>query len=989
MMIKTGCIVILTIMIIVIGINCVVLADSIIINKPVTREAKPGELTTMVFTCNYNGDKQETILKTRLKGPEGWSVFSPAKKYNVKAGDKASIFVTAAIPSGAKSGSYGIELIVEQKDGKLIKQKGEINVLPVKGFGINVITKSTQLHPGESTELAYQIINKGNVKITIEFNPYVPEKWSYSNMSKQIIIKPGESKKLLFTVTAPLKTEPGMYSLLLNIRMDNMFKSVYSSITVLPPYPRDVGGTIWWKIPGEFSLNGYYGTKTPLEMSGSLLMSGKLPEEHWVTLVWDQELNTDIKMPTLTVGKSDLWYVRVGRVIQGSSLVKLDGIGGQINRKISPGFCVKGTLVENDNDIAGALEGKWALRPECKLTIGVIKLDDLYGYSRLNYFPSLNWNIEGEIANNFNKNSLAWKVDNELLKGKCAYNIGYEHYNKGFTDHNKRNLLLSAQREGEITDLQFTINQKYSDESNDKVVLKEQEAIAEMENIFANKLRLNCTGEHTDTKREDNDTLVDNKGQIEFDFPVTKFMRCNMGIMREKRKLEIANEKGQKDFWNIGINGHTGPINWQSSYYESITEGSDEVYKEIGLGREWRVRLSTNVLKTYLWWERIKLEEEWENPEVDVANIYGVMLPFTLVNNHLYSTLGYNYEDHSTQADVQNISGSLNLRFSNDVNMYLCANNIIEEEKDDEWNVSFGINRVFKLPLYGTEKLGRIEGYVFVDKNNNGKKDVDEEGIKDVVIISESGQQALSNESGYFKFSPMEPGNYNLFVRNLPKWYVLNWKGNIKVKLPKDVIEVPIPVQKQSVINLDFFIDKNEDGKYQSGEEGVEGILFVLNSNKINKIYKSDSNGNISIGVPEGLYTITINKNSIPKWHKLKDDKQIKIKSSCNKITEVKVPLKKVERKLNITVVMPYTDFDYDPELIKEGESVLFDAGNSTSMNGIIKKYIWEFGNKVKKETKKSVVKHIFKEKGKYLIKLTVIDSEGGKGIKTKIIEVK
>jgi PKD repeat protein len=65
--------------------------------------------------------------------------------------------------------------------------------------------------------------------------------------------------------------------------------------------------------------------------------------------------------------------------------------------------------------------------------------------------------------------------------------------------------------------------------------------------------------------------------------------------------------------------------------------------------------------------------------------------------------------------------------------------------------------------------------------------------------------------------------------------------------------------------------------------------------------------------------------------------------------------------------------------LLENNKAYIFSGAESTSPSGEISKYNWDFGDSSKPATSRSVT-HTFKDKGEYLVTLTVTDSVGKKG---------
>ncbi len=80
----------------------------------------------------------------------------------------------------------------------------------------------------------------------------------------------------------------------------------------------------------------------------------------------------------------------------------------------------------------------------------------------------------------------------------------------------------------------------------------------------------------------------------------------------------------------------------------------------------------------------------------------------------------------------------------------------------------------FEIPIFGFKNLqipivllGEIEGYVFIDKNKNGKKDEDEQGLKNAVVMV-NGNFSITDEDGRFYLTALPPGRYKIQVKSVP-----------------------------------------------------------------------------------------------------------------------------------------------------------------------------------------------------------------------------
>jgi uncharacterized repeat protein (TIGR01451 family) len=201
------------------------------------------------------------------------------------------------------------------------------------------------------------------------------------------------------------------------------------------------------------------------------------------------------------------------------------------------------------------------------------------------------------------------------------------------------------------------------------------------------------------------------------------------------------------------------------------------------------------------------------------------------------------------------------------------------------------------------EKYGKIKGRVFYDKNKNGIKNVDEEGIPGITILIERGTKIVTDKDGLFLFEKVRPGNHLVAIdeRKIPRDYFLTsdsskivsvfWGGTARASFALGYNPPPPPVKpvdkeeekkkkeaeelakkkkeimeklkkekelllKSGVVSGLVFIDKNGNEKYDRDEERAEGVIVVLDGNRIAKTSKA---GKYKFEkVKEGKHTVSI-----------------------------------------------------------------------------------------------------------------------------------
>lgn len=304
-----------------------------------------------------------------------------------------------------------------------------------------------------------------------------------------------------------------------------------------------------------------------------------------------------------------------------------------------------------------------------------------------------------------------------------------------------------------------------------------------------------------------------------------------------------------------------------------------------------------------------------------------------------------------------------------------------------EFDFSLGVIFSFAAPIPFIVTKGRVEGFLFVDANGNGRREESETGIKNI-ILTLGNQKARTDEAGLYRFPPLAPGAYKLAIEKLPLGIVT------QISLPKEIqlkagqtLKLEIPLAKVAVIEGLVFNDLNRNGQMDRDERGLERVrLFVTDEAGKTREQFTDSDGRFAFfELLPGLYTVALDARTLPG------------NFSTTTPAEVAVTLKSQERatvnfgaaeKPKVVKFPPVADFVFTPASPKAGEKVLFDASESFDPDGQIAKYEWDFEGGGTIEAQGVKVEHIFKQPGSYEVTLTVTDNDGEKSMARKTVRV-
>jgi len=305
--------------------------------------------------------------------------------------------------------------------------------------------------------------------------------------------------------------------------------------------------------------------------------------------------------------------------------------------------------------------------------------------------------------------------------------------------------------------------------------------------------------------------------------------------------------------------------------------------------------------------------------------------------------------------------------------------------------LSFGFtfSTLFNLTVPIATKA-RVEGVVFVDKNNNGKLDDDEEGVPNL-ILTLGDFQALSDEQdpGFFRFPPVKPGIFALDISSLPVSLKAAIPLPIKFSLEAGQTgKVVIPLIRLGLIKGVVFNDVNQDGQRDPGEGGVKDVRVLLRNNNIDperELHTTASGSYSFADLDAGEYTVVVDAATLPERFEFTTDPEVVLKVESGQ--QVTLDFGVAKRPVPIRFV-PTADFTFQPDAPNVGQKVRFDASSSFDIDGEVVKFEWDFDGDGTVDARGSVVEHAFEQPGTFHVRLTVTDNDGQPNTTSKVLVV-
>ncbi|MCL6642505.1 MAG: PKD domain-containing protein [Candidatus Bipolaricaulota bacterium] len=280
---------------------------------------------------------------------------------------------------------------------------------------------------------------------------------------------------------------------------------------------------------------------------------------------------------------------------------------------------------------------------------------------------------------------------------------------------------------------------------------------------------------------------------------------------------------------------------------------------------------------------------------------------------------------------------------------------------------------------------GRVEGFVFIDKNSNGQRDPGETGPKNL-ILTLGNEKARTDAQGFFRFPPMEPGTYELKIEGLPTGLIGAPPKAIRI-VAGQTVKTEIPLTQVAVIEGLVFNDENRNGQLDPAEQGLGSVrVFLTDETGKTRDQRTDPEGRFAFSeLLPGKYTVALDARSLPKDFSPTTPAEVTVELKAQE--RITVNFGAAERPRTVKFP-PVADFTFSPERPKVGEAVRFDASESFDPDGQIVKYEWDFESDGTTDAQGVIVEHVFAQAGTFTVTLTVTDNDGETGTARKTITV-
>lgn len=234
---------------------------------------------------------------------------------------------------------------------------------------------------------------------------------------------------------------------------------------------------------------------------------------------------------------------------------------------------------------------------------------------------------------------------------------------------------------------------------------------------------------------------------------------------------------------------------------------------------------------------------------------------------------GYRYESHggmpysfSSNQDMLYLSSRLDLEFAPGRSWFVEAEakKYYPQEETNSVRLEFytGLRWLWNTKINLLPKV-RIWGYVFEDKDLDGKKDEEEEGLPDVEVMAD-GRRARTDADGRYDLGWIRTEKTMVRVNGADLPLGMFPEEDAVTVTPAEGKEqrIDFPVRYVTGIRAYAFVDSNKNNKLDAGEELIEGIRLCVED----KCRYTDLQGSFAISdLSPGEHDISLDLTSLPE----------------------------------------------------------------------------------------------------------------------------
>ncbi len=945
---------------------------------PPPRSTLPGDIVTLTFLAINRGTAADTYLFS-VDAPANFQVIGVIPPLTLAPGAQEPVFVTLLVLQEAPAGTYTIALEAVSQSDPAVRARAQTTITVEKTAGVIVRAPDPrEVDPGSEVILSFSVTNRGNVMDAFRLEAFTPRGFATRVEPGLVELLPGETRSVLVTVRIPQDAPAGFEPVTLmavSLRSEGVQANGATTLIILPPEAAKVPTALYLQAPAELALGANVAlsssTLTPLI---SFLTYATLPEEQrfsfkiTISDIVRSQIPAGLPINVkefLFTSQRETFFVHLGDLLQSPLIYNALPRRG-VELGFTNFFSLMATFEDQDGDFT----------QEQKAT-----------------------------ALNFNGASVRASLVRLSVSGAAPFTLTAANFRSG---------VLTA--EGAVAEVSaglrrmfflraapsvfgVTLGGEYLRVEPDFPSLTGVPAVISDTQIWslfgtgsAGALAFGAlvSGKRTDLFSQptvQEITAITSQGRLiirSFLLGLPSIFFDVKFISRRSNDPPFAPLSTDEDIKSLTIADIASPISYvltfQSNLFrDNLNPANNTDTFEFS---------SSLITRPLLGVEGLSLNLSGKgtfqvNPNTSVTIDHQVTvigrLAFTTARVSMFLLLGLN--TNLLYPFFSSYFGSFSATLFGPVS----ASFSFAFTEPSSLSFTLEVRTKFAMPFESVIIKGRVEGYLFVDSNNNGHRDPGEPGVTDALLRLDD-QLARTDAHGYFRFPPVAPGSYRVEIARAPVGLVptVAMPLNVTVVVGQ-VLTVEIPMRSVGIITGRVFDDKNRNGKADPEEPGLANVrVFAVGATSLET--RSGANGQYVLQVPPGTYTVTLDRTALPKRYEPTTPLSATVTVQTGQTVSIDFGAYEVPRPV---LFAPVADFTFTPAQPRAGERVLFDASASTDSDGQIVRYEWDFNNDGKPDAVGKIVEWTFTRAGDFPVKLTVTDNDDLQNSITKTVPVR
>ena len=857
------------------SLECNTTQNEITVEPPRTRTIEPNSFPTFVFSVYNNSDE---LLKPdfRVSLPGNWEIISLKKPSFIEANTKERVRITCLVPKYSSADTtYILGLITEWKsysDTSFV----EININPKPAFRLITFIEDKQVFPGQIDSISYVIQNDGNITETIQLEVEIPNDWELLQLIDRFSLHTQEKETINLKFKVPKFARDGSRETI-RLRANSLntdkveIKTINIAVTEIierkvqrslhPIVPINVGFAIsnikrdtYPEVSIFFNTGfvdlGKYSSRIEFTEKSNSVPFDETPDFTTERIKWELlSEKWDLILGDVNIDYEPLMSATTPLNLAGFESLRKSGRGGRFKYMFGKAYLSFLYAKERNSDkIFFAAIGDYLLSEKIEIASSYLR-DDETNLLELKGIYNSQKNFSFEALCGVSKSDGGEKP--LQFCGEIGANSRWK----------------SLDLSGRI----YGANNSYAGADKGKRGAQLNTGWEPFSFLYLWN-RINAYDKVFSSTTDSSAFVTDLKSRALFYF--RKLPSFNFGINYRRKKYSDGYKYEEKKFdFRIqkSFKFGTPSLYYLTERYEKPDTEPDESKTELSAG--WISYFKSSRLSLKHKFLRNDSSPWGYESSMDFSHRFlGIQLG-------LFGTYGKEWEETAENEFTDNRKFDLSIRSDFGINIFginLSVRSEIGKELigDEGWNFSVAFSAgtarrfQFDLPIPIIKTKGQLIGAIFIDKNGNGIRDVDEQGIPQILILLEN-EDDITDEDGRFEFSAMEPGEYpfSVNIATLPAYLALEGKVPRTVSIQKGIVNsIEIPVTSVCSISGYVYLDVNSNEKFDSGEKGISTIRLIIQNEKKQEweVY-TDRDGRFKANdLLPGVYTIIIDTAWLP-----------------------------------------------------------------------------------------------------------------------------